>query len=319
MTNSLTVAAVQLDCKPNDIEGNLHHSLGLIQRAKEQGAELVLLPELTPNGYLMTPELWSRAERFDGPSVSWLRETARSINAYVGMTFLEADGPDFFNTFVLASPSGKLHQRVRKAAPAGPEAFFFTAGDDPHYFDTELGRIGVGICYENFLARTIHEFFAAKVDLILQPFSAPTPRARFPLRKLDVRISDAAMRDQPAKTAEALGVPVVMANRCGAFVSAMPGRLPAWDTTFPGLSAVVDSDGVVKGQLGAREGVVTASVRLDPDRKRRSPPETYGKWSMPVPWWYSILTLIERKAVKAYSASHERHAAALRVSQPRGA
>lgn len=314
MHNSLVVAALQLECQPNQRDENLQHAELAVRSAVAQGAQLALMPELTPNGYRMTEELWLTAEPFDGPSTSWLRTLARSTNAYLGMTFLEADGSDIFDTFAMAGPDGRLFPRVRKSPPAGPEAFFFTSGSDPHWFDTEFGRVGVGICYENFLAERLLEFHRSKVDLVLQPFSAPTPMRRFPLRALDVRISDAAMRDQPPQTAKALGVPVVMANRSGPFASPMPGRLPSWNTSFPGLSAVVDGDGTVKCQLGATEGTAIAMIALDPSRRVASAPRTFGRWAMPAPWWYSLLPLVGRRGARAYLASESRRATARAIA-----
>jgi N-carbamoylputrescine amidase len=315
MTTRVSVASVQLDCVPGQTEANLDRARALVLQARARGASLALLPELTPSGYRLTEELWTLAEPWGGRHTAWLQQLAKDTRMYVGMTFLEADGEHFYNAFALAGPSGQLHPRVRKFAPAGPESFFFTGGSDVHHFDTDIGRLGIGICYENFLAATLQSLYEARVDLVLQPFSAPTPIARFPLRKLDVRISDAAMRDQPPMTAQTLGVPVVMANRCGAFVSPMPGWLPGWRSRFPGLSAVVDGDGTVLGQLASKEGVIVGCVSLDASRRAQERPATYGRWAMPVPWWYGVLPLVERRGVRAYDSSASRPRAAMAASQ----
>jgi hypothetical protein len=72
---------------------------------------------------------------------------------YLGGTFLEACGEEFYNTFALISPDGDLLGTIRKARAASFETFFFRDGGwGPHVIDTELGPIGVGICYENMLA-----------------------------------------------------------------------------------------------------------------------------------------------------------------------
>ena len=60
----------------------------------------MLLPELMPGGYTLTPEIWNTAEPFDGATTRWLRELGKQFGLYVGTTFLEADGDDFYNTFV---------------------------------------------------------------------------------------------------------------------------------------------------------------------------------------------------------------------------
>lgn len=65
------------------------------------------------------------------------------------MTFLEAEGEDFFNCFALSTPKGEIAGRVRKCPPASFEAYHYRAGDTSQVINTEIGRIGVGVCYEN--------------------------------------------------------------------------------------------------------------------------------------------------------------------------
>ncbi len=142
-----------------------------------------MLPELTPGGYDLTEAIWDSAECMSGPSVEWLKSTAARHGIHLGMSFLEADGQDFFNSFVLATPQGKIAGRVRKNPPASAEAYFFRAGGDAHFIDTDIGRLGVSICYEALLYERLNEHFVNRVDLLLMPLSAGTPTPTFPLRK----------------------------------------------------------------------------------------------------------------------------------------
>ena len=105
---NLKVAAVQVHCEPLRTMENLAHAEAFIKQAASEGAELVLLPELMPGGYLLTEDIWKTAEKFDGPSIAWLKRTASRYAVYLGMSFAEADGPDFFNSFVLATPQGAI-------------------------------------------------------------------------------------------------------------------------------------------------------------------------------------------------------------------
>ncbi|MDQ9171391.1 nitrilase-related carbon-nitrogen hydrolase [Oxalobacteraceae bacterium R-40] len=61
-------------------------------------------------------------------------------------TFVESGGLDFYNTFVLSGPNGTLLGQVRKNPPCSTESYYFKAGSDEHFIDTDLGRIGIGIC-----------------------------------------------------------------------------------------------------------------------------------------------------------------------------
>ncbi|MDD5329009.1 MAG: carbon-nitrogen hydrolase family protein [Sulfuricella sp.] len=311
----LRVASIQLCCKPLRTLENLANAERFIEQAASDGAQLVLLPELMPGGYVLTEDIWKTAERFDGPSTSWLKRIARRHAIYLGMTFAEADGPDFFNSFALATPQGQIAGRVRKSPPASVEAYFFRAGADPHYIDTEIGRIGVGICYENLLYERISALYQASVDLVVQPTAAGTPMPAFPIRRKDSAAFDCMLKGSTAFYAQALGVPVLMANRCGPLVTSLPGGFPAQNTSFPGLSAIGDSDGTLRAQLGADEGVICAEVTLDPERKAKRPPKPYGRWSLPVPWYAFLWPLSQKFGERAYAKHPSRPGLARTISE----
>lgn len=66
--------------------------------------------------------------------------------------------------------------------------------------------------------------------------------------------------------AKKLGVPVAMVNKVG---SANPANANSGSAFFPGLSAIVDSDGTVKWFMDDKEGLAVTEVKLDPARKRK--------------------------------------------------
>lgn len=315
-SRNLCVAAIQLACEPNAFASNTAKAARYIAEAAQAGAQLVLLPELMPNGYLLNEAAWDGAEPFHGPTLAWLAGTSRRHGIYLGTTFLEADGEDFFNTFVLVDPQGEVAGRVRKNPPASFEAWFFRSGNDPHWFDTPLGRIGVGICFENSLYERYLEIQQADVDLMLRPFSGASFEARFPIRPRDVAMVNAALRDGSAETGRLTGRPVVMANKVGRLVTDLPAGFPPQDIEFPGYSAVADSDGRILAQLGpGQEGVAMGVVQLDPTRKVRSVvPRRHGRWTVPLPWWAFLWTLTQRMGQRAYARSQVRRARARAVS-----
>lgn len=314
MTRKLKVAAIQMRCEPLRTKDNLAHAEQFVEGAASQGAELVLLPELMPSGYMLTEEIWSTAEPFNGPSVTWLKQVAKRHGIYLGMSFVETDGADFFNSFALSTPQGEIAGRVRKSPPASVEAYFFRAGDDPHFIDTDIGRIGVGICYENLLYERIAALHQASVGIVIQPTAAGTPTPTFPMRRKDSAAFDCMLKGSTAFYAQALGVPVVMANRCGPLVTPLPGGFPAQNSSFPGLSTVADSDGTLKVQLGADEGIALAEVTLDPTRKAKQPPKAYGRWALPVPWYAFLWPLTQKLGERAYARNSSRPARALAMA-----
>ena len=156
---------------------------------------------------------------------------------------------------------------------------FFTASEaGPHHIDTPVGRIGVGICYENTRAFLSQQLVEAGVDLLLQPHSTPAlPR----FTPGFVQRSYAQSMRTAETYARGLGVPVLHANKVGPFDSptptAWPGRYRSW---FIGGSSIFESDGrqLAGAPDGARETVLVETVTLDPKRKTRRPLPAFGPW-----------------------------------------
>jgi N-carbamoylputrescine amidase len=308
----LTVAAVQMACQPGRVDENLERATQFIEVAVQRGAQLVLLPELMPSGYQLTEALWDSAEPFNGRTVGWLTSLAQRLRVYLGTTFLEAAEEDFFNTFALGTPQGAIAGRVRKSPPASLEAYFYRAGSGTHIIDTALGRIGVGICYENLLFARLRELYHASVDIVLQPAAAGRPKPFIPG---DLERFDRMVQGIAPHYAKVLGVPVVMANRTGALHTSLPGGAGELASSFPGLSTIVGSDGAVKAVLGEEEGVIVADVQLNPGRKVTAPPARFGRrWGVPVPWYAFIWPLTQRQGERAYVQSTERKARAALMS-----
>lgn len=309
---NLIVAAVQVDCQPLLVSANLAHAAHFVEEAAHQGAHLVLLPELLPSGYLLTEEIWECAEPINGPCTAWLTGLAQRLHIYLGMTFLEARGEDFYNAFVLAAPDGITTWRVRKSPPASLEAYFYCAGQDAHVLDTPLGRIGVGICYENLRFDTLLAFYRASVDLVLQPMAAGRP---LPFKHGDIELFDQMIEDCAPHYARSLGAPVVFANRTGEIHTDLPGAYPRFNSSFPGLSAIVDGDGSLKAHLGAAEGFILAEVQLNPGGKPEHNPRRYHKeWALHVPWYAGMWPQTQHEGELAYAQNERRRQRALAIS-----
>lgn len=310
---TIRVAAVQMVCEPGQAATNLKHAEALVQEAVSKGAQLVLLPELMPSGYMTTEAIWDYAETMEGTSVQWLKNTAKAQNIYLGFSFLEAEGEHFYNAFVLATPQGRLAGRVRKTPPASIEANFYTAGNEPHIIETELGRIGVGICYENLLYDRICELAGLSVDLVLSPSAAGRPK---PILPKDVQRLENTLKHIRHLYAETLGVPNVFANRVGALETELPGMLPYLKSSFPGLSSISDANGIVLAELVEEEGVIIADIVLDPSKKKVDTPKKYGKmWSTPVPWYAFLWPMTQKTGEKAYAKNPRRPIKARAISQ----
>jgi N-carbamoylputrescine amidase len=250
-----------------DVAGNLARATPLAEDAARKRADLVVFPEFMPTGYDLSTACWNAGEKLDGPTTAWLKTQGRRLGVYVGTSFLEARGEDFYNTFALACPAGDLYT-VRKQTPAGAEAFFFRGEDNPHIIECSLGRIGVVICQENYRCFAANLMAEGRPDFILAPHSFPD-------------VSSTGGLPSPPGThvaswfARRIGVPVAMVNKTGAWSTPVIGGSTA-SGVFPGKSAIVGADGATLALLGPEEGCGVVEARLDPALRMATPARCEG-------------------------------------------
>ena len=254
---SLRIAVVQMESHSHDIDGNLKRATTFAEEAAARGATLVLFPEFMPTGSYLSFDTWDSAEPRNGKTVEWLKSTSGRLKIWLGAGFFEADGEDFYDTFVLTTPEGKEAGRVRKQFAGEAEAYFFRGYEGPHVIDTAIGKIGIGICAENYYCPIASKMLSQSVDLILMPHASPD-------------MSESGGLPSPPGThlaswyASRLGVPVAMVNKVGRSYKPPPNEIKGF---FPGLSAIVDSDGTVRQSMDAKEGIGIADVTMDPRHK----------------------------------------------------
>lgn len=312
---ALVLGVVQSPGEPGP--AHLDEVGALVAEAAAQGAQLVLLPELFSSPFHFDAAVWQWATPRGGRVEQFLRSAARTAGIYLGGSYLEARGGDFFNTFALASPAGDIVGRVGKAHPCSLERAVFAPAPGPKVIETELGRIGVGICYDNTRRAEVDRLLAGDPDLWLMPMSAPLPPGGAWMRKRQDAFVH-VLRDSPRATAALCGLPVAMANKAGPWRSAMPGWLPAVQSHFAGLSRIVDGDAREVASLGDAPGVAVATVRLDPAGKRlRLPPayDRYRPWIVPPSLEYRSFALFEWWAGRRYRRDDARPRLALERSR----
>ena len=276
------VAAIQIESKHGLINVNHEHAVPVIEKAVEQRAQLVVLPELFSTGYIPNETLWDFAEPENGPTVTWLKNTAKQFGIYLGAGLLETDGRDFFNIFVLCDPEGLEVGRVSKIEA---EAYIFKRTTGNHILETALGRIGVGICADNQMVSFLKQMAEGSADMILMPHGWPTPcRTNRQISEEDIQDHHNRTRLLVSLYAERLGIPAIFVNGVGT-MERMPGLLGKFMDPdifrLEGRSRIVDSDGTTVGALGSEENVLVADVLLDPSRKHFAEPESFDGWLLP--------------------------------------
>ena len=163
LPETLTVGLVQSVARPGTtdeaIRWNVQEMGQLIYEAARRGAEVVILPEYWPFGFIPAERLHAIAEVVpSGPLSSFLIEKARQHHIYVcGGTICERGNEDkIYNTDLFIDPSGHLigrHRKVNLYSPLGEDQLF-AAGDDFSVVQTAFGNVGVMTCYDGDFPET---------------------------------------------------------------------------------------------------------------------------------------------------------------------
>jgi len=101
----LRIAIVQMRSLGHDIDGNLRQATTYAEEAAARGAQFVLYPEFMPTGSYLSSDTWDFAEPSSGKTVQWLKSTSKRLEVWLGAGFFEADGADFYDTFVVTAPA----------------------------------------------------------------------------------------------------------------------------------------------------------------------------------------------------------------------
>lgn len=142
----LTLSLVQADLAWQDPAANRQRLTALLDAAPALG-ELVLLPEMFATGFTMRAP--AHAEPMDGPTVAWLRATARDRGVTLGGSLAIVDGGDYYNRFLWADPDGGLgwYDKRHLFRMAG-EHRHYTAGRVRAVFELGGWRVCPLICYD---------------------------------------------------------------------------------------------------------------------------------------------------------------------------
>jgi predicted amidohydrolase len=325
----IRVAAVQMDARPWATDENLAHTAKFVEQAVGQGAQLVVLPEMFSSGYEYTDRNYTGAEPLDGPTGTWLTETARRHNVHLVGSFPARMGRDQYIIAMLAEPSGRRWV-YSKNHVALWENFYYTRGRDVCIADTDLGRIGMILCWDTLYADLVRRQ-QGQVDLLCIGSSPPNFSAGEVYRGqatfccTDYRFGREGAKEAAAwffegtrRQAQALGVPVVHALRTGAMDSPLPYPLLSGLLTPPGFawrvlrqmglryrvrapfiahSLIADRTGQVLASLGTEEGVAVADVQPGTPTQLSPPPR--GRTLVPSSWilmqalfLHDVLTLL---------------------------
>ncbi len=149
--------------------GNCRLFAPLIEKAAQQKADLVLLPE-TLTLYGTGLSYIEAAESIPGPSTEYFGRLARKHDLYIVAGLLERDGPLVYNVAVLIGPDGNIIGKYRKVClPRGEVSGGVCPGNDYPVFDTRFGKVAMMICYDGFFPEVARALANRGAEVIAWP------------------------------------------------------------------------------------------------------------------------------------------------------
>jgi predicted amidohydrolase len=156
-------------------------------------ADLIVLPEFFATGYqfISKNEVAELSEPVpEGYTTQLLSEWSRQKGIYVAAGLAEKDSDRFFNSAVLVGPEGFIGV-YRKTHLFFEEKLFFSPGDTGfRVWDTEIGRVGIMICFDWFFPESMRVLALMGAEIIAHPANLVLPYcpAAMPVRCLENRV-----------------------------------------------------------------------------------------------------------------------------------
>lgn len=274
----VTLAVTQMTCS-SDAQANIVQAEDLVRRAAARGANLVLLQELFETPYFCSEQNANHlalAHTYpNAPLIAHFSNLARELGVVLPLSFFEKTERQFFNSMAMIDATGEVLGLYRKThIPDGTgyqEKFYFTPGNTGfQVWTTAVGRIGVGICWDQWFPEAARAMSLMGADILLYP-TAIGSEPQDPLTQSKGHWQRTMMGHAAANMAI-----VAASNRIG--VEQVGDEL-----TFYGGSFIADETGEKQVELDDQPGLALASFDLSAIQKRRAAwglfrdrrPETY--------------------------------------------
>jgi predicted amidohydrolase len=182
MKDKIKLALAQISSKRESKSENLHKIEKLTLKAKEQGADLIIFPEMSLTGYVVLDQVYELAETIPGPSTEKVEALAKRTGLHIifGMPELsEKTQATVFNTAVFVGPRGLIGKYRKMYLPTHSvfeEKRYFRPGYEAAAFQTELGNIGLSICYDVFFPEVFRMTRLKGAQLIVCISASPAVR-----------------------------------------------------------------------------------------------------------------------------------------------
>lgn len=256
----VTVAAIQMTCTDSK-EQNIQKAEKLVRQAATDGGNIILLQELFETLYFCqkeNPEYYYLATTIEeNQAIQHFKNLARELKVVLPISFYERKNNVYFNSLVVIDADGSVLDVYRKShIPDGPgyeEKYYFSPGDTGFkVWSTKYGKIGVGICWDQWFPEPARIMALKGAELIFYPTAIGS--------EPEDPTVDSQKHWQRCMVGHAASnlVPVIASNRIG------KETIDGSSITFYGSSFITDGTGEVICQ-GSRhkEEILMATFDLD--------------------------------------------------------
>lgn len=241
------VAAIQFEPALGQKEQNLRRALELTEYAAQEGAKLIVLPEMATTGYswYSREEISPFVEEIPGPTTSQFARLARDYQCYIfmGLPEVEPVTESFYNSIAFIGPNGLL-TKYRKTHLFVADSRWAREGNlDYTVLETEIGRIAGLICQDLMYFEPARILALKDADVVCCPSN--WLRSKLRPSVWSVRAFEN-------------GLYLICANRCGT----------EREVRFLGDSSIIRPDGSVQERLGEGEGIIFGEINLSDSRSK---------------------------------------------------
>lgn len=271
MTRIVTVAATQMCCTW-DLELNIARAEHLVRNAQSQGANVILLQELFMSPYFCIDQEMRHLKLAqaveDSPLLKHFQNLAKKLNVVIPLSFFEKSNNAYFNSLAMIDADGTILGIYRKTHIPNDfgyqEKQYFTPGDTGFkVWETQFGRFGAGICWDQWFPETQRSLALMGAELIFHP----TAIGSEPGEGVTDYDSQPHWTHVQCGAAGANMVPVIASNRIGKEESKFT---PGLEMTFYGSSFIADQTGTLVAQADkTSESILIHTFDLDAIKQQR--------------------------------------------------
>lgn len=245
---NVTVAAIQMSI-PGTPEKSVEKAEKLVRKAAAEGANVILLPELFENWYFCQERRYDSYKLAlpleENPAVRRFQAVAKELSVALPISFYEQDGNVLYNSVAMIDADGSVMGVYRKTHIPDDhfyqEKFYFTPGDTGFkVWDTRFGKIGVGICWDQWFPEAARCMALDGAELLFYP----TAIGSEPVLECDSMPHwQRCMQGHAAANL----VPVIAANRIGTetVIPDSENQQQSSSLTFYGSSFIADNTGAL--------------------------------------------------------------------------